>query len=79
MPRLNRLAVRDRLDQLDWSIPFLAAKTNIPKATLRNVVTGRDPIRMGRVYRISRELDIDISELVANPPKGLSDERKAAA
>lgn len=66
MPKLNGERVRHRIAELDLpSTERLAEMSDIPCGTLRNAIAGA-PMRLNRVYRLARALNLPVEEIAAN-------------
>lgn len=82
MPRLRADRVKHRIAEKDISSETLAKAVGITCGSLRNVVAGRDPLNLRRVYRLgdalrcgnetAREVVADI--LAADGGEGVPDE-----
>lgn len=60
MPKLNREVIRAWLVEHNWTVGRLAEECSVlgedtfPEGTMRNVVSGRDPMRAGRIRVICK-------------------------
>ena len=61
MPYLNRAVIREWLVEHNWSVGRLAqecgalGEDTIPEGVMRNVVNGVDPMRPGRIRRVTEK------------------------